>query len=56
MSPDCFLTLRSLTHSLTHSLTQVDGGNTCKEEEKKQKKKRGWETSVRGTFLTLRAH
>ena len=56
MSPDCFLTLRSLTHSLTHSLTQVDGENTCKEEEKKQKKKRERETSVRGTFLTLRAH
>ena len=34
MSPDCFLTLRSLTHSLT----QVDGENACQDEEKKTKK------------------
>ena len=46
---------------LVHSSTLQEGGfgegeNTCKEEEKKQKKKRERETSVRGTFLTLRAH
>ena len=34
LSPDCFLTLRSLTHSLT----QVDGENACQDEEKKTKK------------------